>query len=93
MVSEENKPLTDAQESKPQKSYAVRPERERHRIAFSDRDNMFKVRNTLNIIFMLLAIIGVIMWSQMADHTAAIIVLLTGVTLKIAEVCIRLFHK
>ena len=75
------------------KSYAVRPHHHHHRLGYSDRDNLFKVRNILNIAFMLLAIVGIILWHFMDDHTIAIIVLLIGVVLKIAEVCIRLFHK
>lgn len=75
------------------KSYAVRPQRHHRRLGYSDRDNLFKVRNILNIAFMILAIIGVILWYSMSDHTVAIIILLIGVVLKIAEVSIRLFHK
>ena len=75
------------------KSYAVRPHHHHRRLEYSDRDNLFKVRNILNIVFMLLALIGIILWNFMDDHTIAIIVLLIGVVLKIAEVCIRLFHK
>ena len=75
------------------KSYAARPHHHHRRLGYSDRDNLFKVRNILNIAFMLLAIVGIILWNFMDDHTIAIIVLLIGVVLKIAEVCIRLFHK
>ena len=75
------------------KSYAVRPHHHHRRLGYSDRNNLFKVRNILNIAFMLLAIVGIILWNFMDDHTIAIIVLLIGVVLKIAEVCIRLFHK
>ncbi len=75
------------------KSYAVRPQHHHRRLGYSDRDNLFKVRNILNIAFMILAIIGVILWYSMNDHTIATIILLTGVVLKIAEVSIRLFHK
>lgn len=93
MTQEEIKTQDTAASQEEQQSYAVRPNRERHRIAFSKRDSMFGVRNTLNILFMLLAIIGLVMWNTMDSHTAAIIVLLVGVAFKFAEVCIRLFHK
>lgn len=75
--------------------YAVRPEHRRHRrISYSDRDNMLKTRNYLNIAFMVLAVAGVIIWTQMKEHhTLATIVLLVAVAIKIAEVCIRLFKK
>lgn len=79
----------------PHTSYAVRPEHRHHRrLAYSDQNNMLQVRNWLNIGFMLLAIVGVILWTQLEEtRTPAIIVLLLGVALKIAEVCIRLFKK
>ncbi|HRM88759.1 MAG TPA: hypothetical protein PL178_12850 [Prevotella sp.] len=55
---------------------------------------MLKVRNYLNIAFMLLAIVGVILWTQLEEsRNIAYIVLIVGVVLKIAEVCIRLFKK
>ncbi len=80
-------------EDKNQESYAVRPQHHHRRIEYSDRDNMFKVRNILNIAFMLLAVVGIILWYQMDDHTLAGIFLIIGVVLKIAEVCIRMFRK
>ena len=73
-------------------SYAVRPHRHFRRINYSDRLNI-KVRNRLNIAFILLAVAGLCMWYTMDDRTPATIVLLVGVVLKIAEVCIRLFRK
>ena len=82
--------------SEPNKtSYAVRPDHRHHRrLAFSDQDNMLQTRNYLNIGFMLLAIVGVILWTQLEEsRTPAIIVLIIAVALKIAEVCIRLFKK
>lgn len=75
------------------KSYAVRPQHHHRRLGYSDRGNLFKVRNILNIAFMILAVAGVILWHAMDDRTLAIVILLTGVVLKIAEVSIRLFHK
>ena len=54
---------------------------------------MLVARNWLNIGFMLFAIVGVILWTQMDDHTIANVLLIIGVVLKIAEVCIRLFKK
>lgn len=78
-----------------QTSYAVRPDHRHHRrLAYSDQNNMLQIRNYLNIAFMVLAIIGVVIWTQLDDyHTLAAIVLILGVVLKIAEVCIRLFKK
>lgn len=89
----ENKetPETTAQ---PQTSYAVRPEHRRHRrLEYADKSNMLVVRNWLNIGFMLFAVVGVILWTQMDDRTIAVILLIIGVIMKIAEVSIRLFKK
>ena len=75
-------------------SYAVRPQhRQRRLIDYDGRDKMLKVRNKLNIAFMLLAVIGLILWTQTEYQTARTIVLIIGVVLKIIEVCLRLFKK
>ena len=79
-------------EQKQPTSYAVRPQHRRLRpLAYSDQNNMLKVRNYLNIAFMLLAIVGVTQLEE--SRNIAYIVLIVGVVLKIAEVCIRLFKK
>lgn len=81
-------------EVQPQQSYAVRPQRHHHRrLEYSDRSNMLGVRNALNIAFMLFAIVGVVLFYQMEDRIVAYILLIIGVVLKIAEVCIRMFKK
>ena len=55
-------------EQKQPTSYAVRPQHRRLRpLAYSDQSNMLKVRNYLNIAFMLLAIVGVILWTQLEE--------------------------
>ena len=65
-------------EQKQPTSYAVRPQHRRLR----------------PLAFMLLAIVGVILWTQLEEsRNIAYIVLIVGVVLKIAEVCIRLFKK
>lgn len=87
---------TEVKQAEPAKtSYAVRPDHRSHRrLAFSNQDDMLQTRNYLNIGFMLLAIVGVILWTQLEEsRTPAIIVLIIAVALKIAEVCIRLFKK
>lgn len=86
---------TEQTEQKQPTSYAVRPQHRRLRpLTYSDQNNMLKVRNYLNIAFMLLAIVGVILWTQLEEsRNIAYIVLIVGVVLKIAEVCIRLFKK
>lgn len=56
---------TEQTEQKQPTSYAVRPQHRRLRpLAYSDQNNMLKVRNYLNIAFMLLAIVGVILWTS-----------------------------
>lgn len=92
MEQKENKDIPAPQEAPT--SYAVRPHHHHHRrLEYSDRGSMFKTRNILNCAFMILAVIGVIMWNVMESQTVAIIILLIGVALKVAEVCIRLFRK
>lgn len=84
----------EASQTQPQTSYAVRPNRRHHRrIEYADKSNMLVARNWLNIGFMLFGIVGVILWTQMDDRTIANVLLIIGVVLKIAEVCIRLFKK
>ena len=79
----------------PQESYAVRPQRHHHRrLDYSDKSNLLGVRNALNIAFMLFAIIGVVLFYQLEDDKmVAYILLIIGVILKIAEVCIRMFKR
>lgn len=75
-------------------SCAVRPHhRQRRLIEYDGRDKMFKVRNTLNIIFMILAVIGLILWTQTDWQNTGISIVLVGVALKIVEVLLRLFKK
>ncbi len=82
------------QQQEEQTNYAVKPHhRQRRLISYSKHDSMFKVRNSLNIAFILLALIGIILYMATEWQTAAYIILLVGVVLKIAEVSIRLFHK
>lgn len=94
--SEQEVQQAEAQQAEvqPQQSYAVRPQRHHHRrLEYSDRSNMLGMRNALNIAFMLFAIVGVVLFYQMEDRMVAYILLIIGVVLKIAEVCIRMFKK
>lgn len=78
----------------PQESYAVRPHhRQRRLIDYNGRDKMFKVRNSLNIAFMVLALIGLLVYTQTDYTTLSYVIILIGVVLKIAEVTIRMFKK
>lgn len=92
--SEQRNSEQSASQTEARTSYAVRPEhRQRRLIDYNGRDKMFKVRNTLNIVFMLLAVIGLILWTQTELQTLSIVFLLVGVALKIVEVCLRLFNR
>ena len=89
MVQEENKNTGETPTN-----YAVRPHhRQRRLIEYNGRDKMFKVRNTLNILFMILAVVGLILWTQTDLSVLSTAILLVAVVLKIAEVCIRMFKK
>lgn len=102
-IKEETKavqPETSTQEAAqseaaaPQQSYAVRPHhRQRRLIDYNGRDKMFKVRNSLNIAFMVLALIGLLVYTQTDYTTLSYVIILIGVVLKIAEVIIRMFKK
>lgn len=99
-TQEANQPEPDKQEAAqteaaaPQESYAVRPHhRQRRLIDYNGRDKMFKVRNSLNIAFMVLALIGLLVYTQTDYTTLSYVIILIGVVLKIAEVTIRMFKK
>lgn len=63
-------------------------ERRRH---LNPKPKMLVVRNILNVIFMLGALLGVILylWS---DTTLGIIVILTAMAFKLVECTLRFFH-
>jgi len=67
-----------------------RPTR-RHRRRPED-DKYFKIRNILNIIFMIGAVVGVIVFC-FKDQTMGTIVILTAMAFKIAECCFRLIRQ
>lgn len=88
----ENSKIEGAEQQTQEQSYAVKPQHHYRRLEYSDKKNL-KLRNMLNIAFMVLAIVGVVMWSMTKDHTVASIILIVAVVIKIAEVSIRLFRK
>ncbi len=61
----------------------------RHRDEQEPKDNHLRLRNVLNIIFMLLAVVGaaVYYWS---DHTTGTIILLVAVVFKVVESALRI---
>lgn len=56
-----------------------------------DASRFLKIRNILNIIFMIGAIIGMIVYF-ISDHTTGIIIILSSMVFKIAECCLRFFR-
>jgi len=65
----------------------------RHRMENEEpKDIMFKVRNVLNIVFMVGAIVGVAIYC-LHNHDTGIMVVLSSMVFKIAECCLRFFHK
>ena len=62
----------------------------RHRRERGD-DNMLKFRNVLNIIFMVMAIIGVIVYFT-EYRTIGTYILLASMAVKMVECCIRLLR-
>ena len=72
--------------------YAVRPHHKQERL-IDNNDDMLKYRNILNIIFMVLAIVGVIVYTQTDYKITATIILIVAVVLKFIEVALRMFRK
>lgn len=72
--------------------HAVRPHHKQKRL-IDNNDDMLKYRNILNIIFMVLAIVGVIVYTQTDYKITATIILIVAVVLKFIEVALRMFHK
>ena len=72
--------------------YTVRPHHKQKRL-IDNNDDMLKYRNIPNISFMVLAIVGVIVYTQTDYKTAATIILIVAVVLKFIEVALRMFRK
>lgn len=77
-------------ENKPE--YAVKPHHRLKRLG-EDGSSMLKVRNILNLVFMALAVVGVVLYLQSEQHTIATIILIVAVVIKFAEVAIRMFRS
>lgn len=72
-----------------QNSSAIHP---RHRRPDKSEDKYFKIRNVLNVIFMLGAIAGMAIF-YFQDRTIGTIVILTAMAFKIAECCFRFIRQ
>lgn len=57
------------------------------------RDLFFWIRNILNIIFMVGAVVGVIFYYFTEQETLGIIIILTAMFFKMAECSLRIFHS
>ena len=55
-------------------------------------DKFFKIRNILNLVFMVGAVAGMLMY-YFADRTMAIIVILAAMFFKVAECCFRFIRQ
>uniref|UniRef100_A0AB33JQC9 Mechanosensitive ion channel protein MscS n=5 Tax=unclassified Prevotella TaxID=2638335 RepID=A0AB33JQC9_9BACT len=81
----------DNKEQATEEQIAVRPKHRMERI--DTRDSLFKLRNILNICFMVLAIAGVCMYVFTMQKSIAITIMIAGVVIKFIEVALRMFHK
>ncbi|ETD21698.1 hypothetical protein HMPREF1199_00028 [Hoylesella oralis CC98A] len=54
-------------------------------------DRFFRIRNILNIIFIIGALIGLVLYFA-TDHTSGTIVILAAMVFKIVESCLRFFR-
>ena len=62
----------------------------RHRQRESkQRDRFFKIRNMLNIIFMIGALVGMVFYFWSNRQTIGIIIILAAIVFKIIECCLR----
>lgn len=72
-------------------SAARRPERH-HRRPAPQNDKYFKIRNTLNIIFILGAIVGMAIF-YFKNTTMGTIIIITAMAFKLAECCFRFLRQ
>lgn len=93
VLNENNNNVDKKEITDNQPSSAVRPHHRMKPIT-SGRGKLFKVRNMMNLSFMLLTVIGIAVYYSLPNaRQAAIVIVLLAVILKIAEVFIRIFHK
>lgn len=61
------------------------------RMSVSEKGHFFKVRNVLNIIFMLLVVVGALLYF-LVSHQVGTIIILIAIVIKVVETILRLFH-
>lgn len=60
----------------------------RHRRPDVETDRYFKLRNILNIIFMIGAVVGMLVYFC-SNHTIGTIIIMSAMIFKVAECCLR----
>ena len=75
-----------------EREYAVKPRHTQPKLN-KGKDSMFKYRNIINIAFMVLAIVGVIIYTKSDFKITGAMILIIAVALKFVEVSLRMFHK
>lgn len=73
-------------------SNLVRPSHRRRPLR-ENKNKVSALRQWLNIIFMLGAVIGVIFYFALTDQTIGIIIILSSMVFKFAEAALRLFNQ
>lgn len=58
----------------------------------ASEDPMFGFRNILNIIFMVLAVIGVVVYLVADNSTIGVYIILGAMVFKMVECCLRMLH-
>ena len=66
---------------------------QRRRPLRENKNNVPALRQWLNIIFMVGAVIGVILYFALADQTIGIIIILISMVFKFTEAALRLFRQ
>lgn len=70
----------------------VRPSHNRRTLR-ENKPRVSSLRQWLNIIFMIGALIGLILYLTLAEPTIGIIIILISMVFKFAEAALRLFHQ
>jgi len=88
----ENINQREDENKKQQESYAVKPHHHLKPMEASDTSTL-KVRNILNLAFMILALAGAAIYMFTAHNNTGVIIMIVAVVIKVVEVSLRLFHK
>lgn len=69
----------------------IRERRSLERMSYAEKGRFFKIRNVLNLLFIVLAIIGMILYFTVGE-TVSQLLLVICVVIKICECMLRLIH-